>query len=54
MGPAFFVLNMEEEQITEGYAFLTHAGRALALWRGRFPAEFIESIKFMDKTKEEI
>jgi hypothetical protein len=42
------VMDMEEDEIREGYAFLTHAGRALALWRGRFPAEFIDSIEFED------
>jgi hypothetical protein len=28
-----------QRQINENYTFLSHAGRALALWRGKFPAE---------------
>jgi len=33
------ILNLTDEQIEEYYTFLTHAGRALTLWRGRFPSE---------------
>ena len=29
---------MSEKSIADNYTFLSHAGRALALWRGRFPA----------------
>jgi hypothetical protein len=31
---------MDAKQIEDNYTFLTHAVRALALWRGCFPAEF--------------
>ena len=30
---------LSEEEIDRYYSFLSHAGRALALWRGRSPAE---------------
>lgn len=30
---------MTEREIRSNYTFLTHAGRALALWRGKFPHE---------------
>ena len=30
---------MSDSQIQSGYIFLTHAGKALALWRGKFPHE---------------
>ncbi|MGD9715366.1 MAG: hypothetical protein AB7V46_25415, partial [Thermomicrobiales bacterium] len=33
------ILNLTDEQIEEYYTFLTHAGRALTLWRGHFPSE---------------
>jgi hypothetical protein len=33
--------NMDDIEIKEGYTYLTHAGRALALWRGHFPAYFL-------------
>lgn len=33
---------LDDEKVTEYYTFLTHAGRALALWRGDFPAAFLE------------
>jgi hypothetical protein len=29
---------MTAEEIDRYYTYLSHAGRALALWRGRFPA----------------
>ncbi|MEX0704135.1 MAG: hypothetical protein WD069_18695 [Planctomycetales bacterium] len=32
---------MSEPEIRAGYTFLTHAGRALALWRNRRPAEVV-------------
>lgn len=31
--------SMSESEISKSYTFLTHAGRALALWRGGFPAD---------------
>jgi hypothetical protein len=31
------ILDMTDSQIGAGYTFLTHAGRALCLWRGKFP-----------------
>lgn len=30
---------MSDSEISRSYTFLTHAGRALALWRGAFPAD---------------
>ncbi|MBX3414549.1 MAG: hypothetical protein KF708_17815 [Pirellulales bacterium] len=33
------IINLTDEQVEEYYTFLTHAGRALSLWRGRFPTE---------------
>jgi hypothetical protein len=35
---------MDDETIAADYTFLSHAGRALALWRGRFPAEFCHQL----------
>lgn len=34
------ILAMSDQVIHENYTFLTHAGRALVLWRSVFPAEF--------------
>ena len=34
-------MNFSPGQVKRFYTFLSHAGRALALWRGRFPAEVI-------------
>lgn len=31
--------DLTDDQTKEYYTFLTHAGRALALWRGRYPAD---------------
>ncbi len=31
--------NLDETGIQKNYTFLTHAARALAMWRGKFPAE---------------
>lgn len=33
------IINLTDQQVEEYYTFLTHAGRALSLWRGRFPTE---------------
>jgi hypothetical protein len=33
--------NMSDREIEANYTFLSHAGRALALWRGKFPAEVL-------------
>ena len=33
------IIEMEPERIERNYTFLTHAGRALALWRGGFADE---------------
>ncbi len=35
------VLQLSDQAVRENYTFLTHAGRALAMWRGAFPAEFL-------------
>lgn len=34
---------LDRESVKKHYTYLSHAGRALALWRGKFPAEFLES-----------
>lgn len=39
------ILALPEEKVTKGYTFLTHCGRALALWRGHFPAHFIPAME---------
>ena len=33
------LLDLDDQQISEYFSFLTHAGNALALWRGRRPAD---------------
>jgi hypothetical protein len=33
------ILDFSEAEIRSNYTYLSHAGRALALWRGQFPAE---------------
>jgi len=33
---------MTDAQIVKSYTFLSHAGRSLALWRGKFPAQAYE------------
>ena len=39
------IVGMEQERIEENYTFLTHAGRALALWRGGFADEMYISLR---------
>lgn len=34
---------MEPATVQENYTFLTHVGRALALWRGQFPEQLVSS-----------
>ncbi len=36
------IIDMDDEKIRENYTYLSHAGSALALWRGRFPADFLD------------
>jgi hypothetical protein len=36
--------DMEPKQVEEGYAYLSHVGRALALWRGNYPAWFLKHL----------
>lgn len=36
------IIEMETERIEQNYTFLTHAGRALALWRGGFADELYQ------------
>lgn len=38
------VRSMEPDTITDNYTFLTHVGRALSLWRGKFPHELCDQI----------
>lgn len=37
------VTSMSDREIDLNYTFLSHAGRALALWRGKFPHEVFEN-----------
>ncbi|PHS12717.1 MAG: hypothetical protein COA78_07985 [Blastopirellula sp.] len=39
------ISNMEPESLNKSYTFLTHVGRALCLWRGKFPHEIAGIIK---------
>jgi hypothetical protein len=34
---------MSESEIAKNYTFLSHAGRSLALWRGKFPAQIYQA-----------
>ena len=34
------IIVMDAEKVEKNFTFLTHAARALALWRGCFPDEF--------------
>ncbi len=38
------ITGMDDEKIKQNYTFLSHAGSALALWRGHLPAEVLGSI----------
>lgn len=35
------ILDLSEDEVEDYYTFLTHAGRALSLWRGKFPVEAV-------------
>ncbi|OYP37699.1 hypothetical protein [Rhodopirellula sp. MGV] len=37
------IIAMDEETVEKNYTFLSHAGRALALWRGGLPSDFIRA-----------
>lgn len=39
------VKDMTASEIKSGYTFLTHAGRAMALWRGKFPHEVYKPVR---------
>lgn len=39
------VAGLDRPTVKKSYTFLTHAGRALALWRGKFPADFLPPVK---------
>jgi hypothetical protein len=39
------VLELDVVDIKRQYTFLSHAGRALALWRGDFPASFLPPVE---------
>ena len=39
------VLDMDDEEVGDNYTFLSHVGRAVALWRGHYPAYFIEEME---------
>ena len=34
------ILGLTDSQVRRHYTFLSHAGKALTLWRGQLPAEF--------------
>lgn len=42
---AHVVIDMEDEAVQKNYTFLSHVGRAVALWRGHFPAHFIQAME---------
>ncbi|MDA7951873.1 MAG: hypothetical protein MPJ24_10345 [Pirellulaceae bacterium] len=35
--------SLTEEEVVDYYTYLSHAGRALALWRGQFPEDFLKT-----------
>ncbi|MFP6666188.1 MAG: hypothetical protein VB876_02690 [Pirellulales bacterium] len=37
------IVQMDDASIKDSYTYLSHAGRALALWRGHFPSYFLRS-----------
>ena len=39
------ISEMDDRLIQKNYTFLTHAGRALALWRAKFPGEVYQQVK---------
>ena len=36
---------LNDDEIVDKYTFLSHVGRALALWRGHEPLDFIEAMQ---------
>ena len=47
------IIEMDQKSIEKNYTFLTHAARALALWRGKFAGEIEVKIPG-DKSGNEI
>jgi hypothetical protein len=43
------IIEMDAHKVEKNFTFLTHAGRALALWRNCFPAEFERKYETQDK-----
>lgn len=39
------VMALNDDEIVDKYTFLSHVGRALALWRGHEPLDFIEAMQ---------
>ncbi len=39
------VMALQDDEIVDKYTFLSHVGRALALWRGHEPLDFIEAMQ---------
>jgi hypothetical protein len=37
------IVQMDDKSIKDSYTYLSHAGRALALWRGHFPSQFLQA-----------
>jgi len=44
---------LDEDKIRDYYTFLTHAGRALALWRGHFPHELAPLLPQVPETSDD-
>jgi hypothetical protein len=47
------VIELDDDKIRSYYTFLTHAGRALALWRGKFPHELADALPHQNPTPAE-
>lgn len=45
---------MSDSEIAKNYTFLSHAGRSLALWRGKFPAQVYQAPPVESATPERI
>ena len=41
---------MDQETVLRNYTFLSHAGRALALWRGGFPCQVLKRLEIESET----
>ena len=41
---------MDQETVLRNYTFLSHAGRALSLWRGGFPCQVLKRLAIESET----